>query len=121
MSFSMLKTTQNLEKPLSCSRSSLIFEKCVAWSSVGCSRTKRPKKLKKPTKFLIFLFQVPIFVFGYMDSHIYGVFKKTLLLFTLLCLSVSSISALPHQNKAGNSTGTGQMINSNSVLVALLD
>ncbi|KAG6772378.1 hypothetical protein POTOM_023784 [Populus tomentosa] len=56
-----------------------------------------------------------------MDSHIYGVSKKTLFLFTLLCLSVSSISALPHQNKTGNSTGTGQMINSNSVLVALLD
>ncbi|CAK7342121.1 unnamed protein product [Dovyalis caffra] len=56
-----------------------------------------------------------------MDSHIYGVSKKTLFFFTLLCLSVYSISALPHQNKTGNSTGTGQMINSNSVLVALLD
>ncbi|KAJ6778559.1 FASCICLIN-LIKE ARABINOGALACTAN PROTEIN 17 [Salix koriyanagi] len=56
-----------------------------------------------------------------MDSHIYGVSKQTLFLFTLLCFSVASISALPHQNKTGNSTVTGQMINSNSVLVALLD
>ncbi|XP_011042549.1 PREDICTED: fasciclin-like arabinogalactan protein 17 [Populus euphratica] len=56
-----------------------------------------------------------------MDSHIYGVSEKTILLFTLLCFSVASISALPHQNRTGNSTVTGQMINSNSVLVALLD
>ncbi|KAJ6311546.1 hypothetical protein OIU77_013327 [Salix suchowensis] len=51
-----------------------------------------------------------------MDSHIYGVSKTTLVLFTLLCLSVSSISALPHQNKVGNSMSTGQMINYNSGL-----
>ncbi|KAJ6864656.1 hypothetical protein NC651_035266 [Populus alba x Populus x berolinensis] len=56
-----------------------------------------------------------------MDSHIYGVSEKTIFLFTLLCFSVSSISALPHQNRTGNGTVTGQMINSNSVLVALLD
>ena len=53
-----------------------------------------------------------------MDSHVYGVSSKLFL--TLLFLSLSiSYAALP-QNPVSKSSSTTQ-INSNSVLVALLD